>query len=744
MAIGRPISLTPNIATKAINSVATANQTDFTVTGGYRINELAVYRNGVRLAQGRDFTANDGTTVTLTNGATLYDVIEFVIFDAFNVANTIVSAASSQTLSGDLNVTGKLYGGTVDTDSLNIGVGTFVSAVHVGTALTTNAAGDIQTVGIITAASFSGDGSALVGLANTDFVVSVATTTGNLNVSAAATITGALTGSTGTFSGAVSGTTGTFSAAVSGTTGTFSGAVNVDATTDSTSSSTGALIVDGGLGVAKNVYIGAGLSVAGTLTYEDVTNVDSVGLITAKSGVNVSGGQVTIGTGITMGIAGVATFSGTSDVHLLDNVKLNVGDGSDLQIYHDGSNDHILSSGTGSLLIKSDAVNLGSASGEYYVRAFENADVQIRYNNSTKIQTTNTGAIVTGICTATSFSGSGEGLTRTTQLSHRNVVINGDFKIAQRGTSHGSSGYRTVDRFQMTAGGASHALTQAQVDVASGTTPYTEGFRKAYSITNAGQNANNQAYAYMQYRVEAQDLATSGWNYTSSSSFITISFWIKASVTQTYLFFFHTNDGGTKEYNHLMSLSANTWTKITLNVPGNSGLQFDNDNGMGLSIYWTAYLGDHYTSTGSVDQWVTHSGYTSRPDMGAGWWTTSNATFQLTGVQLEVGEQATPFEHRSFGEELARCRRYFFALNNSASVYYWFHPLSNNTNYRRCNITFPTTMRTVPTASELTGNNNGSSGTPTGTQHADPDHIDIHWDSTGLVELSHGHFSAEL
>ena len=262
----------------------------------------------------------------------------------------------------------------------------------------------------------------------------------------------------------------------------------------------------------------------------------------------------------------------------------------------------------------------------------------------------------TGIITATAF------IPTTGQLSHRNIIINGDIRIAQRDTSHNSSGYRTVDRFLMTAGGASHTLTQAQVDVASGTTPYTEGFRKAYSITNAGQNANNQAYAYMRYKVEAQDVANSGWNYTSSSSFITISFWIKASVTQTYLFFLHTNDGGTKEYNHLMSLSANTWTKITLNVPGNSGLQFDNDNGLGLNIYWTAYLGDHYTSTGSVDQWVTHAGYTSRPDMGSTWWTTSNATFQLTGVQLEVGSVATPFEHRSFGDELRRCERYYQVL----------------------------------------------------------------------------------
>ena len=97
MAIGRPISLTPNIATKNISSLATADQTEFTVTGGYRINEIAVYRNGVRLAQGRDFTASDGTTVNLVSGATESDVIEFSVFDSFNVADAIVGAASSQT-----------------------------------------------------------------------------------------------------------------------------------------------------------------------------------------------------------------------------------------------------------------------------------------------------------------------------------------------------------------------------------------------------------------------------------------------------------------------------------------------------------------------------------------------------------------------------------------------------------------------------------------------------------------------
>ena len=86
MAIGRPISLTPNIATKNISSLATADQTEFTVTGGYRINEIAVYRNGVRLAEGRDFTASDGDTVNLVTGATVDDVIEFAVFDSFLIA----------------------------------------------------------------------------------------------------------------------------------------------------------------------------------------------------------------------------------------------------------------------------------------------------------------------------------------------------------------------------------------------------------------------------------------------------------------------------------------------------------------------------------------------------------------------------------------------------------------------------------------------------------------------------------
>ena len=105
MAIGNPITLTNNVASKNISVTATADQTLFTVTGGYRINQLAVFRNGVRLVDGSDFTARDGSTVTLVTAANLNDTIEFQIFDDFRVADAI-NSAGDQTLSGSLSATG--------------------------------------------------------------------------------------------------------------------------------------------------------------------------------------------------------------------------------------------------------------------------------------------------------------------------------------------------------------------------------------------------------------------------------------------------------------------------------------------------------------------------------------------------------------------------------------------------------------------------------------------------------------
>ena len=111
----------------------------------------------------------------------------------------------------------------------------------------------------------------------------------------------------------------------------------------------------------------------------------------------------------------------------------------------------------------------------------------------------------------------------------RRLTINGDMKIAQRGTSATTDGYGSVDRFRQAYSGTDEAPTQSQVDVASGTTPYTSGFRKAFKITNGNQTsgAGTSDLILMRHKLEAQDIASSGWNYTSSSSFITLSFWCK-------------------------------------------------------------------------------------------------------------------------------------------------------------------------------------------------------------------------
>ena len=143
MAIGNPITLTNNVASKTISVTATADQTLFTVTGGYRINQLAVFRNGVRLADGADFTARDGSSVTLLSPANLNDTLEFQVFDDFRVADAINAFDASQTINGDLTVTGVLNG----VGGVNIGI---------------QSAGQNVTTGVITALNFIGAGNTFV------------------------------------------------------------------------------------------------------------------------------------------------------------------------------------------------------------------------------------------------------------------------------------------------------------------------------------------------------------------------------------------------------------------------------------------------------------------------------------------------------------------------------------------------------------------------------------------------------
>ena len=286
----------------------------------------------------------------------------------------------------------------------------------------------------------------------------------------------------------------------------------------------------------------------------------------------------------------------------------------------------------------------------------------------------------------------------TNNLSNKNLIINGAMQVAQRGTSSTSVGYQTVDRIQTYTNGVDEAPTQAQVDVASGTTPYTQGFRKAIKITNGNQSSGAGAgdSLSVSYLVEDQDLATSGWNYLSETSYVTLSFWFKSSVNQSFYVVIESKDGASKQYSFIMTpTGADTWTKVTHSIKGNSGLQFSNDNGEGIEIYFLLFYGTNQTTSGhTLNTWKATSASDQAPDMTSTWYTTNTATWEMTGLQLEVGDSATDFEHLSFQEDYLRCARYYIQMNRL--------PVMSNrlAGYCSCTTRFnPVPMRAIPSLS---------------------------------------------
>ena len=272
-------------------------------------------------------------------------------------------------------------------------------------------------------------------------------------------------------------------------------------------------------------------------------------------------------------------------------------------------------------------------------------------------------------------SGNSGGLTwadvsSTDTLSHRNLIINGAMQVWQRGTSSTSDGYSTADMWKTSYGGENEDPTFSQQDLTSSDTgPWEKGFRHALKVTNGNQTSTDaDDYLIISQRFESQTLGCSGWNYTSASSYITLSFWVRSSVAQNFYGYLRTEDGTGQLYPfETGSLSANTWTKITKSIPGHANVQFDTDTHAN-SIARAAILdiwpfgGTDYSASPTLNTWANYSSGARFPANTATWWTTDNATFAITGVQLEVGDTATTFEHRSYADELARCQRYYTVL----------------------------------------------------------------------------------
>ena len=283
----------------------------------------------------------------------------------------------------------------------------------------------------------------------------------------------------------------------------------------------------------------------------------------------------------------------------------------------------------------------------------------IRHNSATSDAIT---TAADGTCTAKLTSVGGG------QLSHRNLIINGAMNVAQRGVTSTATGHGTVDRFAVYHS-TDDAPTQSQSDVGLSDLPFTEqGITKCLKVTNGNQSgAGNAEYVEINYKCEAQDIRNSGWNYQSSSSFITLSYYVRSSVAQTFTAWITNRDGTRKNFVWSYALSANTWTKITKVIPGDSGLTINNDNGAAIELWFQMFYGTNYSQASppgnNTGSWVNHDSQTVETN-DTSWYLTNDATFEITGVQLEVGNHATLFEHRSYADELRRCQRYYIQFGN--------------------------------------------------------------------------------
>ena len=282
-----------------------------------------------RLVYANDYTATNGSTVGLTTHANNGDVLELVAYKAFNVGN-------------------------VETAGGNFSVGNQLTVVGATTATTA------YYTGIVTASSFAGDGSALTGVASTD----------NIITGTAVTITGAANAVTLNVSGI-----------------TTVGILTVYDTTQSTSASTGGLVIHGGVGIAKSLFVDGNVTIGGTLTYEDMTNTDTLGFGTFRKGIEVQGAGSTT---TTLNVTGIATIG--VGLTLADDVRAKFGNAGDLQIYH-SSNEGWIKNDTGTLNILNDNIFQIKSLDDSKTAAQFNAagEVQLRYNDSVKLRTISSG-----------------------------------------------------------------------------------------------------------------------------------------------------------------------------------------------------------------------------------------------------------------------------------------------------------------------------------------------------------------
>jgi hypothetical protein len=299
------------------------------------------------------------------------------------------------------------------------------------------------------------------------------------------------------------------------------------------------------------------------------------------------------------------------------------------------------------------------------------------------------------------------------QYGRRNLVINGDMRIDQRNVGasvNASDGTFGVDRFSLYSATALATKGDFQQNAGSVTPPTGFSNYLGFTSTSSYAIASGEGLS-VQQRIEGYYFSQLGWGFSSAKS-ATLSFWVRSSLTGTFGGSIR-NAAGNRSYPFTYTISsANTWEYKSITIPGETNGTWEKTNGVGAYLFFGLGVGSSLSGTAGVWATANHRGATGATSVVA----TNAATFYLTGVQLEVGDTATPFEHRSYGEELSLCHRYYqdYTSNTGSGIYL------NGTNEPSSEVLnarfLPVVMRASPSVVNATSTSGTVGGVGTDTR----------------------------
>jgi hypothetical protein len=272
---------------------------------------------------------------------------------------------------------------------------------------------------------------------------------------------------------------------------------------------------------------------------------------------------------------------------------------------------------------------------------------------------------------------------------HKNLIINGAMQVAQRGTSAtgvgGNASYPTLDRFRQNTSNTAGRFTMSQVAVTD-----LPGFANALKLecTTADTSIAANELGIIMQRIEGQDLQQLKKG-TSSAEPVTVSFYVKGNASATYTLELSDNDNN-RQISQTFSVTT-SWNRVSLTFAGDTSGVLDDDNGNSLELNIWIHAGSDFNGGTLSTTWTSTTNANRASSSATSFFDSTSRTLEITGLQVELGSQATSFEHRSYGEELALCQRYFQKISGAASRAY------TSDGYWGYGITSPVTMRSTPT-----------------------------------------------